>query len=132
MTGNTLTETTEKGIRGFDLDMHVAFREMLSHNKAQRALVALSSLGLHVEFYAPNPEALVPSARLNGQAPASDLLQEALSSLKEARFIEIGLRGYLRSAQGYTEWMPWRKNVVLSREEYSRVLLEKGVKYILE
>ena len=40
----------------------------------------------------------------------------------EARSVEVGLHGYLRSATGATEWMPWRKNAVRPRPAVERVL----------
>ncbi|MFC6617641.1 hypothetical protein [Deinococcus radiophilus] len=48
------------------------------------------------------------------------------------RVAEVGLRGYLRSAEGYTEWVPWRRNVILRRDNLSGVQLREGEKYVLE
>lgn len=141
------TVSPEKGVRGFELDIHVAFAQRLPAPEALRVLLALE--GMTAELYRPHPHAMpagldvpedapVPSARLTGPLEASGSrdpehiragLQAMLSS---ARFIEVGLRGFLRSGSGQTEWMPWRKNVVLPRQAVERVAFEEGVKYVLE
>lgn len=118
------------GERGFDLDIHLSFEQPLDPCEADIMLTPLLGLGLTVEYYAA-PQSMIPSARLTGQSPTAAALRSALSAIK-ARFIEVGLRGYLRSAEGYTEWMPWRKNVILARHDYESIQLDKGVKYILE
>ncbi|MDO4263454.1 MAG: hypothetical protein Q4C67_04580, partial [Deinococcus sp.] len=124
---------TEKGQRGFDLDLHVTFRTPLLREEALAALLALE--GLTVDLYAPlaTPDE-VPSARLTGPLPELQALHAALRGwlAGPVRVVEVGRRGFLRSAEGYTEWMPWRRNVVLPRERVGEVVLREGEKYILE
>lgn len=124
---------TEKGQRGFDLDVHVTFRTALSREEALATLRSLD--GMTVDLYARlDTPAEVPSARLTGPLPALPTLHAALDGwlAGPVRVVEVGKRGYLRSAQGYTEWMPWRRNVVLRREQTREVRLHEGEKYILE
>ncbi|WP_261664021.1 hypothetical protein [Deinococcus sp. Marseille-Q6407] len=124
---------TEKGQRGFDLDLHVTFRTPLPREAALAALRALD--GLTVDLYARlDTPAEVPSARLTGPVPELQQLHAALRGwlAGPVRVVEVGRRGYLRSAEGYTEWMPWRRNVVLPRERVDEVGLREGEKYILE
>lgn len=134
----------QKGVRGFDLDLHVTFSRPLPRAEALRALLALE--GMRVDLYQPHPQALhrtegaadpdslVPSARLTGPPGDPELIRSALRALLggPARAVDIGLRGYLRSAGGQTEWMPWRRNAVLGRGEVDAVALAEGVRYILE
>lgn len=130
---------TEKGMRGFDLDLHVTFAAPLPREEALATLRVLEG-GLTVELYTPllgqNPENLqvVPSARLTGPVPETNALHTALAFwlAGPVRVAEVGLRGYLRSADGSTEWMPWRRNVVLSRSQVTEMKLQEGEKYILE
>ena len=124
---------TEKGQRGFDLDLHVTFRTPLPREEALAALRALD--GLTVDLYARlDTPGEVPSARLTGPLPELQALHAALRGwlAGPVRVAEVGRRGYLRSAEGYTEWMPWRRNVVLPRERVDEVGLREGEKYILE
>lgn len=136
-----MTHQPEKGTRGFELDIHVAFRHALPEAGARAALLALE--GFTVDLYRPHPNAMpaevtvadaVPSARLNGPLRDAAALREGLAALldTEARYIEVGVRGFLRSSTGQTEWMPWRKNVVLGRGEVDKVSLEEGVRFVLE
>lgn len=139
--------TTDKGVRGFELDIHVAFAEPLSVPEARRVLLALDRLT--AELYQPHPRAMpaglpvddsagVPSARLTGPLTSADEVRGGLESLlPHARYLEVGVRGFLRSASGQTDWMPWRRTVVLSRRELGaqgleQVAFEEGVKYVLE
>lgn len=153
MTARTDTGRTDKGVRGFELDIHVTFARPLPEAEATRALLALD--GFTVDLYRPHPhptaqrgsvdpareaEALaqapggIPSARLTGVLRDAEATRHGLAALLsgEARYIEIGLRGFLRSATGQTEWMPWRKNVVLPRTAPERVAFESAVRYVLE
>ena len=124
---------TEKGQRGFELDIHLTFSAPLPREEALALLRALE--GLTVDLYArlDTPEE-VPSARLTGRLPELAEVQTALQSWLSGpvRVMEVGQRGFLRSADGFTEWMPWRRNVPLSRHNLTAVRLEEGIKYILE
>ncbi|WP_412027831.1 hypothetical protein [Deinococcus yunweiensis] len=136
----------EKGIRGFELDLHVAFVQPLPAAQAHAALRVLD--GLRVELYAPHasptralPEGdsgvtgeAVPSARVTGPLGDPDAVRASLDALllSDARYVEVGVRGFLRSADGRTDWVPWRRNAVLPRGDTARVAFEQGVKYILE
>ncbi len=138
----TQPATTEKGVRGFELDIHVAFAAPLPTAEARRVLLALDRLT--AELYQPHPRAMpaglpvdesagVPSARLTGPLASADEVRAGLQSLlPHARYLEVGVRGFLRSSTGQTDWMPWRKAVVLRRQELGRVAFEDGVKYVLE
>lgn len=136
-----------KGVRGFELDLHVTFSEPLPEPAALTALLVLD--GFRVELYRPHPaptrpaheaQALalpgwpVPSARLTGPLRGEAEVRAGLAALLQgpARYIEVGVRGFLRSASGQTEWMPWRRNAVLPRAETGQVTFEPGVKFILE
>ncbi|GHG06121.1 hypothetical protein GCM10017783_18390 [Deinococcus piscis] len=128
-----VSSRTEKGQRGFALDLHVTFRTPLPRAEALAALRALE--GLTVDLYARlDTPGEVPSARLTGPLPQLPELHAALRGwlAGPVRVVEVGQRGYLRSAQGYTEWMPWRRNVILPRERVDEVGLLEGEKYILE
>lgn len=136
----------EKGVRGFELDIHVAFTQPLPEAEALSALLVLD--GFHVELYRPHPSPTkavpedapagaprpVPSARLTGPLRDADAVRAGLAALlqAQARYLEVGQRGFLRSADGRTEWVPWRRNAVLARHDSGRVAFEQGVKYILE
>ncbi|GAA0515653.1 hypothetical protein [Deinococcus depolymerans] len=134
---------TDKGVRGFELDIHVAFTQPLAAAQARAALLALD--GFTVDLYRPHPAALhadqagdapdaVPSARLTGPLRDPDVLRAGLSALLggPARYVEVGVRGFLRSAAGQTEWMPWKRNAVLPRADVARVTFEEGVRFVLE
>lgn len=136
-----------KGVRGFELDIHVAFTRPLPEAEALSALLVLD--GFLVELYRPHPSPTravseetgvalpslpVPSARLTGPLHDPDAVRAGLAALlqTQARYLEVGRRGFLRSADGRTEWVPWRRNAVLARHDTGRVAFEEGVKYILE
>lgn len=125
---------TDKGVRGHELDLHVTFAQALPREQALAALLALE--GMTVELYAPHdqPEAPIPSARLTGPLRDPEATRTALTGLlaADARTIEVGLHGFLRSVTGQTEWMPWRKNTVLPRNRVDGVTFAEGVKFILE
>ncbi|MFC3832764.1 MULTISPECIES: hypothetical protein [Deinococcus] len=136
----------EKGVRGFELDLHIAFVQPLPAAQARAALSVLD--GLRVELYAPHASptralpagddaatgAPVPSARVTGPLGDPDAVRASLDALllSAARYVEVGVRGFLRSADGRTDWVPWRRNAVLPRGDTARVAFEQGVKYILE
>lgn len=134
MTRPPTSSRTDKGVRGFDLDLHVAFAQALPREQALAVLAAAE--GFTVDLYARHdqPGAPVPSARLTGPLRDPEALRAVLAAWLhgEARTVEVGLHGYLRSSTGQTEWVPWRRNVVLPRTEVERVLFEEGVKYVLE
>ncbi|UBV42166.1 hypothetical protein LAJ19_11075 [Deinococcus taeanensis] len=141
----TQSTRTDKGKRGFELDMHVTFTQPLPEAQARAALLVLP--GFTVDLYrphpsptrpdraaVPDPDAGVPAARLTGPLSDPDAVRAALAALlsREARYVEVGVRGFLRSAQGQTEWMPWRRNVVVSRTDVQRVTFEEGLRFVLE
>ncbi|PTA67483.1 hypothetical protein [Deinococcus arcticus] len=142
--GPTSTRT-DKGVRGFELDVHVAFTHPLPQAQARAALLVLE--GLTVDLYQPHPSPLhadpqatpdpdagVPSARLTGLLADPELVRAGLTALLggPARYVEVGVRGFLRSAHGQTEWMPWRRNAVLPRAQVAAVTFEEGVRFVLE
>lgn len=141
------TAKTVKGQRGFELDIHVAFVQPLPEAQALAELLVLD--GFVVELYRPHPSPLratpeppspeafaldIPSARLTGPLHNPEAVRAGLAALLagQGRYIEVGVRGFLRSAGGQTEWMPWRRNVVVPRTATARVGFEPGVKYVLE
>ncbi|MVN87307.1 hypothetical protein GO986_11040 [Deinococcus sp. HMF7620] len=137
---------TDKGVRGFELDLHVAFAQPLPEAQARAALLMLE--GFTLDLYRPHPAALrregeeasldadagVPSARLTGPLRDPEVVRAALAALLvgPARYVEVGVRGFLRSAQGQTDWMPWRRNAVLPRARVAEVTFEPGVRFVLE
>ena len=136
----------EKGVRGFELDIHVAFVHPLPDAQARAALRVLD--GLRVELYRPHASPTralpdgedgvtgepVPSARVTGPLRDPEAVRAALAALLQdrARYVEVGVRGFLRGADGRTDWVPWRRNTVLPCTDTARVAFEQGVKYILE
>lgn len=131
----------QKGVRGFDLDIHVTFAQPLPREQAARELLVLD--GFRVDLYQPHPHAMplavevqdaVPSARLTGPLRDSAAVKAGLAALLAgpARYLEVGLRGFLRSAEGQTEWMPWRRNKVLQHHDLTELKFEEGVRYVLE
>lgn len=125
---------TDKGVRGFDLDLHVTFTRPLTREEALSVLRAAE--GFTVDLYARHaePAAPVPSARLTGPLRDAEALRAVLAAWLQGdvRTVEVGLRGFLRSSTGQTDWMPWRRNLILPRAETGRVAFEEGVKYVLE
>jgi hypothetical protein len=137
----------DRGTRGHELDIHVTFTHPLPEAQALAALLVLD--GFRVELYRPHPaptrpshEPLpepeetpdIPSARLTGPLRAPEVVRAGLSALlgQDARYVEVGVRGFLRSTTGQTEWMPWKVNRVLKRAEAGKVAFEEGVRYVLE
>ncbi|CAM3254157.1 hypothetical protein DESA109040_05230 [Deinococcus saxicola] len=138
---------TDKGRRGHELDIHVTFAHPLPEAQALAALLVLD--GFRVELYRPHPAPTrtasepvpqpevkpdIPSARLTGPLRDPEAVRAGLSALlgKDARYVEVGVRGLLRSATGQTEWMPWKLNKVLKRAEAAKVEFEEAVRYVLE
>ncbi|BDP41892.1 hypothetical protein DAETH_18610 [Deinococcus aetherius] len=125
---------TDKGVRGFDLDLHVTFARPLPREEALTVLRPAE--GFTVDLYAPHldPGGPVPSARLTGPLRDREAVRALLAAWLqgEARSVEVGLHGFLRSTTGATEWMPWRRNAVLPRSSVGSVAFEEGVKYVLE
>lgn len=120
-----------KGVRGFELDIELSFARPLPRPEAEEAVAELGLADLRAEWYG---EGEVRGARLNGDlAPdqARDRLRAAFDRglLKSA---ELGQRGFLRSAEGKTEWMPWRRNAVTPQAELDGISFEEGVRYIVE
>lgn len=139
----SVSSDTHKGVRGFELDIHVNFARPLPQAEALAALLVLE--GFTVELYRPHPKAtsrevaaevpdLVPSARLLGPLRDPELVRAGLRALlgNSARSLEVGLRGFLRSSTGQTEWMPWRRVQVLGRSQLEQVAFAEGVRYALE
>ena len=143
----TSPQAPDKGARGFDLDLHLAFVGRLPEAEAIAALRVLD--GFRVDLYRPHAQALrrepqlpesqaedagVPSARLTGPLRDPEAVRAALAALLggPVRYAEVGVRGFLRSAEGQTEWMPWRRNRVLRRAETAQIAFEEGVRYVLE
>jgi hypothetical protein len=119
----------QSGVRGFELDTQVVFSTPLSRALAAEAL---KPWGLRPELYGLNDD--IRGARLTGDLEP-ELLQELLRAGFEGgllRSAEVGRRGFLRSVTGSTEWMPWRRNVLLSRSELEGLVLEEGLRYLLE
>ena len=126
-TGSTGSNTV-KGTRGFELDAHLAFARVLTRDEATHALRGWTG---RVELYG---EATVRGARVTGPLDA-DATRALLRVGLEGgvfRYAEAGLRGFMRSAEGFTDWVPWRRNVVLARTDVDRVLFEEGIRYVLE
>ncbi len=129
MTGPLTGSERKGGTRGHELDSQLTFVQPLSRALAAEAL---RPWGLAPELYGQHDE--IRGARLTG-----DLGPEVLRELLRAGFeggllktAEVGRRGYLRSVTGSTEWMPWRRNVVLNRDRLGEVTLEDGLRYLLE
>ncbi|AWN22561.1 hypothetical protein DKM44_04375 [Deinococcus irradiatisoli] len=118
----------DRGQRGFELDAHVTLSRPRTAGEVE---TLLRGFGAAVEPYGTDE---VRSARVSGQV-SPELAREQLRALiesGEAARIELGLRGFLRSATGQTEWMPWRRNVVLARGQWQDVKFEEGLRYVLE
>lgn len=164
------SQTQQQGHKGFELDIYLRFVESASEQQVSdwlRPLLAGLDESRQLELYRPVPatasvamdqqdqqelshqaqqEQSVQALRLTG--PASDgtaqTCKKALAELilGPCLSIEIGLRGFLRSKEGYTEWMPWRRNQLVPFSQaslqsaieqiFAQVQLSEGVKYILE
>jgi hypothetical protein len=117
------------GTRGHELDSQLTFAAAMSRATASELL---KPWGIAPELYGQNDE--IRGARLTGDLEVA-VLHELLRAGFEGgllRGAEVGRRGYLRSVTGSTEWMPWRRNVVLSLSAWADVVLEDGVRYLLE
>ncbi|WP_019585278.1 hypothetical protein [Deinococcus apachensis] len=134
MTKPPASSRTDKGVRGHDLDLHVTFAQALPREAALAVLRPAE--GFTVDLYARHdePGSPVPSARLTGPLRDPETLRAILAAwlTGEVRTVEIGLHGFLRSSTGQTDWMPWKRNLVLPRTEVDRVTFEEGVRYVLE
>ena len=129
MTGPLTGSERKGGTRGFELDSQLVFTAPLSRALAGEVL---QPWALTPELYGQGDE--VRGARLTGDLDP-ELLRELLRAGFEGglyRTAEVGRRGYLRSVTGNTEWMPWRRNVVLGRDRLGEVALEDGLRYLLE
>jgi len=125
---------TDKGVRGFDLDLHVTFIRALPRDQALAVLRPAE--GFTVDLYGrqDGPGAPIPSARLVGPLRDPEGLRAVIAAWlgSEVRTVEVGLHGFLRSSTGQTDWVPWRRNRVLPRDGVAQVAFEEGVKYVLE
>ncbi|PYE56494.1 hypothetical protein [Deinococcus yavapaiensis] len=123
----------KKGERGFELDAHLAFAQPASREDAERFVAAW---GLRPTYYAVNADGSgdVRAVRLTGTKDADDvrtLLQMGLEG-GTLRSAEVGLRGFLRSPTGSTDYVPWKRNKILRKDAWNEVAFEEGVKYVLE
>ncbi|WP_425147397.1 hypothetical protein [Deinococcus sp.] len=119
----------ERGTRGHELDAQLSFAAPLPR---ALALEALRPWGLDAELYGVGDE--IRAARLTGELSAA-AVQELLRAGLEGgllRSAELGRRGFLRSGTGVTEWMPWRRNVVVPRTDLQRIELTDGLRYLLD
>ena len=117
------------GVRGFELDSQLRFAAPMSR---ATTLEMLKPWGLTPELYGQGDE--IRGARLTGDLSA-ETLHRLLQAGAEGGLLasaEVGRRGFLRSATGSTEWMPWRRNVVLAWSALELVGLEDGIRYLLE
>ena len=117
------------GVRGFELDTQLTFTAPMSR---PLALELLRPWGIATELYGQGDE--IRGARLSGEMEI-DTLHELLRAGHEGglfRSAEVGRRGFLRSVTGATEWMPWRRNVVVAWGSLVEVRLEEGLRYLLE
>ncbi|GGQ99078.1 hypothetical protein [Deinococcus ruber] len=119
----------ERGHRGHELDAQLNFAQPMSR---ALALEALRPWGAEPELYGQGDE--IRAARLTGALDPA-LVTELLRAGLEGglyRSAELGRRGFLRSGTGFTEWMPWRRNVVVPRTQLERVELKEGLRYLVE
>jgi hypothetical protein len=119
---------TQKGERGFELDATVTFGRPRSLDEVG---VLLRGFGGILEPYGQTE---IRSARITGKVDL-DLARAQLRALLEsgeATRIEIGQHGFLRSVTGQTDWIPWKRNVILGRGEWEKVGFEEGLRYVLE
>ncbi len=126
--GNGVSEKTG-GVRGFELDTQLSFTTPMSR---ALTLELLRPWGILPELYGQGDE--IRGARLSGELEP-DTLHELLRAGHENglfRSAEVGRRGLLRSVTGATEWMPWRRNVVVAWSALADVTLEEGLRYLLE
>ena len=118
----------EKGERGFELDAQITLPRPRS---AEEVHALLRGFHARVEPYGTDEVRVV---RVTGKV-ASELARSQLRALLEsgdASRIEVGLHGFLRSVTGQTDWIPWRRNVILGRGEWAEVAFEEGLRYVLE
>ena len=123
------TAEQKGGVRGFELDSQLTFTAPMSR---ALALEVLRPWGVTPELYGQDDE--VRGARLTGDLDP-DHLRELLRAGHGGglfRTAEVGRRGFLRSVTGSTEWMPWRRNVVVGWNALAEVTLQEGLRYLLE
>lgn len=123
------TAEQKGGVRGFELDTQLTFTASMSR---ALALELLRPWGIATELYGQGDE--IRGARLGGELEIGTL-HEFLRAGHEGglfRSAEVGRRGFLRSVTGATEWMPWRRNVVVAWGSLVEVRLEEGLRYLLE
>ncbi|MFC4454852.1 hypothetical protein [Deinococcus sonorensis] len=123
------TPPPERGVRGFELNAHLTFARPLSRPDA---LEALRGWQLPPELYGSDDQ--IRAAFLSGELDRATVLALLRGGLEGGllRAAELGRRGFLRSVTGTTEWVPWRRNVVVPRGELERVTLEDGLQYLVE
>jgi len=113
--------------RGFELQIQLTWSEALERRRTPLLLERFAAL--QAEFLGEGEQ--VRTTILRGQMPRDEVLALLNPLLERVKYAEIGLRGYLRSERS-TEYMPWKRNVIVKKPELERVLLEEGVKYLLE
>jgi len=113
--------------RGFELQIQLTWIEALERRHTPLLLEPFAAL--QAEFLGDGEQ--VRTTLLRGQMPRNELLALLVPLLERVKYAEIGLRGYLKS-ESSTEYMPWKRNVIVKKPELERVLLEEGVKYLLE
>ena len=113
--------------RGFELQVQLTWKEALERRRTPLLLEPFASL--QAEFLGEGEQ--VRTTILRGQMPRNELLALLFPLLEGVKYAEIGLRGYLRGEHS-TEYIPWKRNVIVKKPELERVLLEEGVKYVLE
>ena len=119
----------ERGHRGHEFDIQLNFAQPMSR---ALALDALRPWAAEPELYRQGDE--IRAARVTGAFDAA-LVTELLRAGLEGglyRSAELGRRGFLRSGTGFTEWMPWRRNVIVPRDQLERVELKDGLRYVVE
>ena len=118
----------EKGERGFELDAQITLARPRS---AEEVHALLRGFSARVEPYGTDEVRVV---RVTGKVEPQLARQQlrALLESGDASRIEVGLHGFLRSVTGQTDWIPWRRNVILGRGEWEKVGFEEGLRYVLE
>lgn len=113
--------------RGFELQLQLNWKDALERSRTPLFLEPFAAL--QAEFL--GEEQWVRTVILRGQMPRAEVLEKLAPLLERLKYAEIGLRGYLRTSRS-TDYVPWKRNVILKKSELERVLMEEGVKYVLE
>ncbi|AFZ68292.1 hypothetical protein [Deinococcus peraridilitoris] len=123
-----MAQPTPGPSRGFELDAHLTFSRPLARVDAERVA---AFWGLRPTYYGEDE---VRALRLTGELPREEVLRLLQVGLEGGtlRAAEVGLRGFLRSPDGKTDYVPWTRNKVLRRDAWNEVGLEEGLKYTLE